>query len=93
MVCLELGQIKLDSELDLRLASPDRQRIWMRREHQDSEYSTREIARQVGVGQKKESNSEERGSTIQICLHETFVFGPRQVRLCRNSEAFGPENK
>ena len=57
----------------------------MQREHQDSERTTREIARQVGVGE--ESNSEERRSnTIQICFHETVLIGPRQIRLGGNSD-------
>ena len=36
--------------------------------------------RQTGVRRKTESDSVERRSdTIQICLHETFVLGPRQM--------------
>ena len=37
---------------------------------------------------------EERWSnTIQICLHETFVLGPRLIRSGWNNETFGPENE
>ena len=28
---------------------------------------------------------------IPICVHETFVCGPRQIRSCGNSETFGSE--
>ena len=31
-------------------------------------------------------------ATIQICLYETFMLGPRQIGSCRNRETFGPEN-
>ena len=30
---------------------------------------------------------------MQICLHETFILGPRKVRLCRHSNTFGPEHE
>ena len=66
----------------------------MQREHQDSEYTRGEITRHVGVGRKKESNSEERRrNTMHICVHETFFFGRRQIRPCGNRETFGPENE
>ena len=71
----QTGQF-LDIELGLDM-TPHHQRIRMQREHQDSEFTTRETTRQVGVRLKKESNSEEiRCNTIQICVHETFPFGP-----------------
>ena len=56
-----------------------------------SEGTTRETTRQVGVRRKKQSDYEERRcKSIQICVHETFTFGPRQIRFCRDCEAFGP---
>ena len=43
--------------------------------------------RKIPILQKKRFNA------TQICMHETFLCGPRQIRPCRNSEAFGPENE
>ena len=52
----------------------------MQREHQESEYTTRETARQVGVRQKEESDSEERRcNTRQIC-------GSRQLDLAETAK-------
>ena len=52
--------------------------VWMQREYQDSEYTTRESTRHVGVRQKKESSLEERRfNTIPISEQETVLFGPR----------------
>ena len=68
--------------------------IGMQRKNQDSEYTTREVARQDGVRRTTESDSgQRRCSALQICMHETFVFGPRQMGPRRNREAFGPENE
>ena len=36
---------------------------------------------------------ERRCHTVQICVHETSIFGPRQIGSCRNRETFGPENE
>ena len=42
----------------------------------------------------KESDFEERRcNTTQICLHEAFIVGPRQMIPCRYGEAFGPANE
>ena len=66
----------------------------MQREHHDSEFTTRETTRRGGVRRKKESDSEERRcNTIQIWVHKTFLFGPKQIRPCRNFETIGPENR
>ena len=47
-----------------------------------------------GVRRKTESDSKERRSnTIQICLRETFMTGPRQIGSGGNSETFGPEDE
>ena len=63
-------------------------------EHWSSEHTTRETTRQTCARRKTESDFEERwNNTIQICLHETFIFGPRQIGSCWNSETFGPENE
>ena len=35
----------------------------------------------------------ERGNTTQTCVHETFLFGPRQVGPCGNSKTFGSEDE
>ena len=49
----------------------------------------------VGLKREKESDSEERRcNTIQICVHETSICGPKQIELCKKKkrEAFGPQN-
>ena len=44
--------------------------------------------------QDKLSDSEERRcGKVQICMCETFIFGPRQIRPCRNRETLSPENE
>ena len=59
-----------------------------------SQHTTREIARLVCGGRKKESNSQEgRCNTKKICLLETVLFGPRPTRPCGNSKTFGPANE
>ena len=60
-----------------------------------SEYTSRETTRQVGVRRKKESDSAEIKDATRYrspCMRHSF-FGPRQTRLCRNREAFGPPNE
>ena len=61
----------------------------------DSEHTTREIARQVGVIRKKRSKLKEGGrcSTIQFRLRETVAFGSRQIGPCGNSKTRGPETE
>ena len=47
----------------------------MQCEHENTKYTTREIARQTGAGRKTESDSEKRRcNKIQICLYETFIL-------------------
>ena len=70
------------SEPDLRPTY--HQWIGTQYEHESGEHATRETTRQTGVRRKTKSVSEERwSSTIQICLHETFMSGPRQWILLK----------
>ena len=61
--------------------------MWMQREHQDSEYTTRETTGQVGVRPKTESDCEERRwNNIQIWVHETFICCSRQIDLAETEK-------
>ena len=63
----------------------------MQREHQDTESTTRETTRQVGVRRKKEFDSEgRRCNTIQICVYDTVIFGPRQIRILQKAQSIWP---
>ena len=84
------GNNSRDFASSLGLASFEK--LGMQREH--SEHTNREIARQVGVGRKKKSKSGEgRCNMIQVCLPDTVVFGPRQMRLGGNSNIFDPADE
>ena len=66
----------------------------MQREHQDSGYTPRETTRQVGVGPKQESNSEEgRCNTIHIFVRDAFRFGKRQIRPSRKPQNIWPRRQ
>ena len=74
----------------LETRTHNHQIIWMQRGDQDSEYTTREITRQIGVRRKKECNFERKKMQH---VHETFLCGPGQIRPGGSSKTFGPEDE
>ena len=89
----QTGQ-SLDTELDLRHAPLIIHESGCNGNTKDSEYTTSATARQALLDGgkspilKREDATRDRSACLRL-----FIFGLRQFRLCRNHEAFGPENE
>ena len=88
MMCLEVGQIKLDKYLDMEL---DLRHAPLIINESGCNANTMTVStpreklqdKLVSDGRKSPISEERRCNTRQICLH-AFIFAPRQIRLCRN---------